>query len=199
MNERQGEKAAIRAEVLERRAVLTAGERAHLSRQICGRIEELPAFATAGVVLFYMPVRGEVDVLPLLRQALKQGKACAIPRCVGNDLEFYCIRYLDTDVEPGLWGIPEPKLVPENRCVPGSDSVIIMPGAAYGRNGARIGYGAGYYDRFLRSLPLCPATIAPAYGFQVYISVPQQPWDLPVDCIVTETETIVCHKGEEHP
>ena len=199
MLEIQADKARLRTAALEARAKLTQEERTALSRRICERIEAHPAFAAAQTALFYMPVRGEVDVLPLLRLALRQGKACALPRCLPeNRLEFYLIRFLDVDLEPGRWGIAEPKLVPENLCRPDGSSVIIVPGVAYGRPGGRVGYGAGYYDRFLRSLGCHPTTIAPAYGFQLYETIPQSSQDQPVDCIVTEAETIDCRGGLAH-
>lgn len=151
------------------------------SDRICDQIIQMPAFQKAETIYAYMAANGEVSLGFLLDYGWKKGKKVAVPKINGNDMEFYYIgSYLD--VSPGYFHIMEPKgdMVAENE-----DALILVPGVAFGKNGARMGYGKGFYDKYLSAHPGHP-TIAPAYEFQVLDSLITQPWDVPVEQIVTE-------------
>jgi 5-formyltetrahydrofolate cyclo-ligase len=191
MGELLSAKRAIRERVLDQRANLTEQQRAEKSAAICTAIAGIQEFASAKSILFFMPFRGEVDIVPLLNHALERGCTCALPKC-GKDrsLKLFAISDLDRDISPGKWEIPEPKdCLSEYTC--DDFSVIIVPGVAFDRQGRRVGYGAGYYDRLL-SAGRDVLKVAPAYAFQVVSELPHEQHDVPVDIIVTEEEIIDC-------
>lgn len=199
MNDAPSDKQAVRERVLAARAALTGDERAAKSGTICAAVERIGAYAGAKTVLFYMPIRGEVDIAPLMAGALGRGVRCALPRCgPGRSLRFYCVNDPQYDVEPGYKGIPEPKEC-LNECNAHDFSVIMVPGAAFDRQGWRVGWGAGYYDRLFALLGRGALRIAPAYAFQVLGRVPRQCHDESVDIIVTEDEVIDCRKAGGEP
>ncbi len=155
----------------------------------------MPAWHTARTVLFYMPTRCEVDVLPLLRQALEDGRRCLLPRCAPNcTLQLLPVEDLERDVAPGVFGLMEP-------CADGPDcagqpiDVILVPGVAYDRQGWRIGYGKGYYDRLLAGYRDRSALIAPAYALQLVPDACHRTYDVPVHWIATEDALLNCQDG----
>lgn len=201
MDELLSAKKAIRAQALMERSALGESERAQKSAAICSAIEAIPEYAAAPSILFYMPFRAEVDISPLIQKALQQGRRCALPKCHhGCMLRLYSIADISKDVAPGKWGIREPVTVDGCECTVQEFSVIMVPGAAFDRQGHRIGYGAGYYDRLLEASGGNTLKIAPAFALQIRSSLPQGKYDMPVDIIVTEGENIDCRKagGEEH-
>ena len=113
--------------------------------RIITRIRALPQYREARVIALYVPVRGEVDLLPLLEDT---SKTTLFPKVHGEDLAFYPAACIDTFV-PGRFGIPEP---PEGPVFPIRDiDLIFVPGISFDRTGHRIGYGKGYYDRLMRA------------------------------------------------
>jgi 5-formyltetrahydrofolate cyclo-ligase len=167
--------------MLGRRASQAGILRAAGSRRICARISRLSAFRRAGTIWLYFPVRGEVDVLPLFRSALRAGKQAAFPRVEGGRIVFYAVKSLSSLV-PGKFGIPAP-VAGASRPVSSPD-LVIAPGTAFSIGGARLGYGGGYYDRALRGSRA--TVLGAAFGFQVVAGLPQSPRDAAVDAVVTE-------------
>ena len=108
-------------------------------------------------------------------------------------LDIYRVTSLQDDLAPGLWGIPEP--LPE-RCVrieaAGKVDFILLPGVAFGRDGSRVGYGGGYYDRLIARLPHHPVLASAAYAMQLVEGIPQETTDCRVQWLVTEHEIIDC-------
>ncbi len=136
------------------------------------------------VILSYMPHGNEVDILPLNRWFLGNGKRLCIPRIL-NDQEMEAVRVdcLETGLSPGSFGIPEPGR--ECRAVPVHEvDLILVPGLAFDRHGNRLGHGKGYYDRFLKSHGAY--TIGIAYKFQLFDHIPTDIHDVRLDAIVTE-------------
>jgi 5-formyltetrahydrofolate cyclo-ligase len=200
MDDLLSQKKAIRNRILITRDSLSMAEWAEKSEAICSAIKSIKEYSAAQSILFFMPFRGEVDIKPLIEKALQQGRRCALPKCgKGGSLKLFSISNLSADVEPGMFGITEPK---ECMCEYTCDkfSVIIIPGVAFDRQGRRIGYGAGYYDRLLAKAARGSLIIAPAFALQVLAELPHGGHDVPVDIIVTEEETIDCRKagGEYH-
>lgn len=200
MSDLLSEKKAIRDRILSMRSGLDAAARAARSEAVCASMQRIDDYAGAGSVLFFMPFRGEVDISPLMQSALRGGTVCGLPKCGdGRSLRLFAVKDPACDIEPGMWGIPEPK-----ECLAeytASDfSVIMVPGAAFDRRGWRIGYGAGYYDRLLAAAGDHALKIAPAFSFQVLAELPHDLHDVPVDIIVTEEEIIDCRKarGNRH-
>ncbi|EFL50498.1 5-formyltetrahydrofolate cyclo-ligase [Solidesulfovibrio fructosivorans JJ]] len=186
------DKDALRRRMLGRRNAQEPELAARASQAVASRVEALPRYAAAREVLAYLPIRGEVDAGILVRSLLASGRRVLLPRCrpdAPGELDVGCLTSLDAAV-PGRYGILEP---PRAACLPPSaysPDVILVPGVAFDAKGARLGFGGGYYDRLL-ALPMAASalTIGLAYAFQVVPQLPADPWDRPVDIVVTELQT----------
>ena len=160
----QGERKAIklqkteqRREGLKRRSELTGEERAHAEERIRSVLIALPWYRNAGRLLLYVSYGNEVPTRWLMEEALAAGKQVFCPRVEGaGSMSFYRIDGPE-ELSPGFRGIPEPPAQEwrKYRIQPlteGKSDLIVMPGAAFDRNLGRLGYGGGYYDRFLQTL-----------------------------------------------
>ena len=134
-------------------------------------------------IYIYVSTPEETDTHALISWFLENGVPVAVPRCKGQEMDFYYIKGMD-DLEPGMMGILEPKI----SCVKAesTDAPMIVPGVAFGTDGKRIGYGGGYYDRFLRREP-DHLTIGICYDFQIIQNMPSEEQDIPVKHVVTPT------------
>lgn len=169
-------KAEARAFFKEKRAALDGEDKKNKDAAIRGHLSGLPEFREADLVLFYYPIKGEIDLRPLMEQGLKEGKGVALPVCREGEMHF---RLIGEGVEPGAFGIPEPTGEP---VAPTERTLCILPGYAY-NGGHRLGYGGGYYDRFLRDFP--GKTVFACYeGFCG--DFPTEAHDIPADMILTE-------------
>jgi 5-formyltetrahydrofolate cyclo-ligase len=181
-------KKEIRKKMLAARDSLLPAQRSSKSRQIEKRLFSLPEFKSAHAVMFFASFRSEVDTIPMVRRALGEGKRVILPKVIGDELELFEIRNIDSDVSPGAWGIPEPR--PRGSAPVKLDEldVIIVPGAAFDERGNRLGYGAGFYDKLLSTFK--KLTVAVAFDIQIVPMVPAAAHDVPVQKIVTETRVI---------
>lgn len=146
------QKAALRQSLKEQRAALDPAQAARWDSAIARNLLQSEAFARADVVFLYLAVRGEVETQPILGAALAAGKRVAAPVCgPGGWMEFRCFAGTH-QFAPGRFGIPEPLgSCPVARAT--ADSLCLVPGLAFDRRGFRLGYGGGYYDRFLPTFP----------------------------------------------
>ena len=153
----------------------------------------LPEFKQASVVFFYASFRSEVETIPSINLALKQGKRVILPVVLRKDtrLALYEIFTID-ELTPGYMGIPEPSQDGKEEVALKEIDLIIIPGAVYDRRGSRIGYGGGYYDRLLASMDRDIPIIAPAFKEQIVDDIPTEPHDKKVTIIVTDDEVIYC-------
>ena len=182
------EKKALRAHMLEQRALLPPEEAAWRGSSAQGHVLASPHWAKARTVALYMPIRGEVDTGLLRSRALAEHKRVLLPRCVaGRELELVACKDA-TELAPGAYGILEP--VP---ALPAVDldaqppQLLIAPCLAVDRQGCRLGYGGGYYDRLLR-LPGLQTTlcIGLIYALQHVPSLPRESWDIRLHGVCTE-------------
>ena len=186
-----GEKHAMRKKVAGRRIAQPLLLRRVRSLRVARRARKLSAVRRARVVLAYHPVRGEVDVRPLVRFLMRSGKAVAFPRVAGpGRLVFHRVRSLETGFVPGAFGIPEPAPSVVGEVAPEKADLILVPGVAFSLSGARIGYGGGYYDSLLRSCP-GPVAVGLAFEFQVLADLPRGPRDAFMDALVTEKRLLI--------
>lgn len=176
----------LRRIVRERRRHCSEADLAGMSRQITERILALEEYRNAGVVFAYMDLPGEVQTRELIRSCLKDGKKVAIPKVwSGNEpkMKFYEITGFDHLI-PGMMQIPEP----DPRCCPCLDeeekALVIMPGVAFDLDLNRIGYGAGFYDRYLHKHTE-HVTAAVAFDFQIFDEVPCEETDVRTQILVT--------------
>jgi len=181
---------------------MTSDGRAEFSRAITARILELAPYQSAACVLGYMSFGAEFATGAWVQQALRDGKQVLLPRVNGStkQLELYRIGDLQHDVAPGLWDIPEP--LPD-RCVrvDALEQVdfILLPGVAFARDGARLGYGGGFYDKLLARINQGegkPALVAAAFSLQLVKEIPQEATDRKVEWLLTENEVIDCGKEQ---
>lgn len=189
------EKKLIRQAVLEKRGCLTPLEAAQKSEAICRAVVATRAFVSARFIMAYIDARNEVQTEGIIRQAWAEGKRVAVPVCIPQT-HMLLVSELTSfgELRDGFYGIKEPM----EQCVrpvsPEQLDLIIVPAVAYDRRGYRIGYGGGYYDRFLSSLDKDIVTIGIAFDIQIVGEVPVQPFDIPVDMVITESGII---KGEK--
>lgn len=170
----------LRKEFLLRRRTLE--NRLEKDQKILERILHTDWYAKTHSIYTYVSYRAEVDTKKLIQQAWKDGKKVAVPRVCGEIINFYQIHSMD-DLEPGIKGILEPAL----HCVQleEQEAVLLIPGVVFDRAGYRIGYGGGFYDRYLETHPNY-LSVALAYECQLIDHVPRQPWDKKIDGIITE-------------
>ena len=182
------EKKDIRKQILAARGRMTEMEIREKSLAIRQKIFSLNEYKTCRLLLSYASYRNETDTSYIIQKALSDGKEVALPKIEGRRMVFYKIQSPD-DLKPGTMGIPEP---PKGRTADGEEALMIMPGIAFDRQLHRIGYGGGFYDRYL-SVHTNLFCIAIAYSFQVLGSVPFEETDIRPQMLVTEQEIIFPH------
>jgi len=181
-------KAAMRRTVLGRRDAMDAGGRAALSRAIALDIVALGAYRRSRIVMAYVSFGSEFQTGDVIRHALEAGKTLVLPRInrATRALEMYEVREPARDLEPGGWGISEPR---SDRC-PRVEldivDIVLVPGLAFDARGRRLGYGGGYYDRLLGGLTARPSLVAGAFEAQMVGAVPIGAHDVLMDIVVTE-------------
>lgn len=181
-------KSELRAQMRARREALPAQERARLGARIAGHA--WPLLEGVESVLLYADGFGEVPTDALARRLLAQGTALYYPRTLGKG-RMRAVRVRDlSELRPGRMGILEP----EGTEYTEEAQIVLLPGIAFARSGARLGFGAGYYDRFLAGKR--GRFVALAYSFQIVSALPMETHDVPVHCIVTEEGVYDCIKGE---
>lgn len=138
------------------------------------------AYRNAKTIYGYMSYNQEVRTLPILEQALRDGKRVAIPKCYGDQMRFI---YMDdlSQVEKSSCGIPEP--IADGPVADDETALVLMPGLAFDPQGHRIGYGGGFYDKFLAVEPDHP-TVALCFDFQVLPRLDTEKFDIPVDLVL---------------
>jgi 5-formyltetrahydrofolate cyclo-ligase len=188
-------KPEIRKKLLALREQLPAEVRAAYSAAISARITELQAYRKADAVLGYMNFGAEFASEIWIPQVLADGKRLALPRVNRhtNLLDLYWVDDIENQLAPGLWGIREPVV---ERCqrlaTPNEVEFVLLPGVGFGRDGARLGYGGGFYDKLLAHMTQRPALAAAGFALQIVEHIPQEATDVKVEWIVTEQETIAC-------
>ena len=196
-----GEKKALRKRILSLRDALSLEERHKKSAVIQSRLFSLPQFIAARTIALFVSCKSEVLTEAIIREALSRGKVTALPitDLARKQLILSRITDCDTDLAPGVWGIPEPKPDRIKPVTPDELDLVITPGAAFDRQGRRLGYGGGFYDGLLRSMTARKPAIALAFALQIVDEVPFDPsHDQPVDMIITEDEIIDCKEERDN-
>ena len=184
-------KKQIREEYLKLRAQIPAEEREIAQEKIADRLLDSGMFREARCIYIYAAFRAEADTRRIIAESLRQKKRVAAPRVRGkHTMDFYFVKSM-ADLRPGFLGIPEPGPWCPKAPHPGPDVLMVMPGAAFDREGTRIGYGCGYYDVYLGPDPEC-SLAALAFSSQITGSIPADAQDVRVRYIFTEKELITC-------
>jgi len=182
------DKKTMRKELLEKRKALTEEQRREYEETILRHLTEMPEVQEAKVLLLYLDFRGEVSSEGMIRWGIEQGKTVCAPVTVVDERRLIPVR-IETagEYDVGAYGIREPKM--RDELVVGVEEIdaVILPGVGFDRKGGRLGYGGGYYDRFLPRLRPDAKKIAVAYEVQVIKAVPMEEHDTILDAVVTES------------
>jgi len=140
--------------------------------------------------MFYVDVRTEVRTRQSLPEALGHGKRIVVPYCVEGELELFHLEDMD-ELSIGMYKILEPKeelrSKPEKQVDVGALDLVMVPGVAFDRRGARMGHGMGYYDKLLEHARADAPLIALAFECQLFPEIPTQSHDIFMDKIITES------------
>jgi len=188
-------KSGIRKQLLALREQLPVDVRAAHSAAITRRLLQLPEYRQAGTILGYMNFGAEFASELWIRQVLEDGKKLALPRVNHHtsQLDLYRVEDMENQLEPGLWGIREPVVERCERLTTLNEvEFVLLPGVAFTRDGARLGYGRGFYDKLLARMTIQPALVAAAFELQIVEQIPQESTDVKVEWIITEQESIAC-------
>ncbi len=180
------DKSLIRKDILEKRSKLTTSQVLDLSAHIAHSLFELPEYNRATDICSYISYNNEVMTQDIIKNSWQLGKNVASPRVTGKDMEFIYYNSYD-DLEVGAYNIMEPV---GNRVFDLEEGLVIMPGVAFDENKNRIGYGGGFYDRYLEKHPNC-IKIAIAYEFQIIPEIEYEPFDIKPDIIITDRRIIL--------
>lgn len=201
----QDEKKVFRKQMLAKRDAIPSENRIDADKMRNERIRNWDAYKNAELLLFYVSYRSEADTIQLIKEALDVGRSVAVPKVVGTEMVFYRITDFSQLVE-GYKGIFEPdterteSLTAEvgtadeqtaseaKRGLPEA-SLLFVPGCAFDEKGGRMGYGGGFYDRFMEKYPEVKR-VALAYEEQLVPEVPREAHDKSVDVIVTEARIL---------
>lgn len=195
-------------------------DRLAVAAQIFRNLERFPKFTDAQTLAVYLDFGFEAPIRPFLPRLFERaGRVVAVPRCVGRELEFYRLDaprflaadaeiadagdFLDrdafspervfrlTDLTSGAFGIWEPLPNPTRLVAPDAFDLVLVPGLAFDLNGGRLGRGAGFYDRFLATLPKTTRLIGVALDEQIVEKTPRDALDLPVDALATPSRFVL--------
>lgn len=186
-------KAALRKDILSRRAGLDSEAVYRESLRVAALVETLGPFARATQALVYLGFRGEIDPTPLIERLWRRGATVLAPRCRPGEealLDLACITCME-DLAPGRYGILEPHPETCPALTSFRPHVALIPAVAFDRKGGRLGFGQGYYDRLLAGEAFADTyLIGLAHDFQVADDIPTDEWDRPVHAVVTADEVI---------
>lgn len=173
----------LRREMKRLNLSLTADERAEKSWRIFSRVERLPAFAAAHTVAFFCALADEPATQPAIARWLAQGKRIVVPRVGGERMEFF--EYAPETMCAGAFGISEPG-AGAVLCPPAEIDLVVVPGTVFSPQGARMGRGRGYYDRYLSQRKFRGVKVGVCYAHQLVGELPVEPHDVAMDCVVAE-------------
>ena len=173
-------KQELRASIRTRKRAMTEEEIVSRSEKLAQLFLNSEAYRNAKTVYGYLPYNQEVRTVPMLEQALRDGKRVAVPKCYGDKMKFIFMEDL-SKVEKGYANIPEP--IADGPIADDETALVLMPGLAFDPQGHRIGYGGGFYDKFLAGEPHHP-TLALCYEFQMLDHLETEEFDIPVDYVL---------------
>ena len=174
------DKQALRKEIRDQKRAMTEEMIVAKSEKLGELFAASELYQNAKSIYGYLPYNQEVRTVAMLEQAIRDGKRVAVPKCYGDEMRFIWMEDL-SKVEKGYAGIPEP--VEDGPVADDHTALVLMPGLAFDPQGHRIGYGGGFYDRFLAEETEHP-TLALCYDFQMLEHLETEEFDIPVDCVL---------------
>ena len=174
------DKQTLRKQIREQKRAMTQEQIETASARLGELFLQSEQYRQAKTIYGYLPYNQEVRTVPMLEQAIRDGKRVAVPKVCGEEMRFIYIADF-TRVEKGYAGIPEP--IDDEPVADDPTALVLMPGLAFDPDGHRIGYGGGFYDRFLAAEPNHP-TLALCYSFQMLPKLETEEFDIPVDRVL---------------
>ena len=188
-------KAKLRKKLLAQRERLGKKFVQASSRRVCARLVAAREFRKAKNILFYYPVKNEVNCLAAMRKGLEMGKRVFLPRIRKWDFQIVEVKKLPElekmGARKGTFGVPEPS---GKRAPLGKIELVVVPAVAFDRRGGRIGYGGGYYDELLGKKEFKGVSIGACYSKFLFGELPSEGHDKRVDYIVCEEKVITCKR-----
>lgn len=186
-------KKQMRASTKEKRLSMDAGIKSAADKKICNKLLNLWSVREATTVLCYVSTPIEVDTKEFIAALLKSGKTVAVPRCEGgkSEMNFYRIDSLD-ELLPGSFGVLEPEPSAEKKIVDTEGTVCVVPAFMFDKKGYRLGYGKGYYDRYLSRYE--GSTVGICYEENITDELFHGKYDRAVDLVLTEKHITVIQK-----
>ena len=179
------DKRALRRHIGEKKRAMSAAEIEARSAALAEKLYATDEWRLAKSVYAYMAFNQEVRTRPVIERAWAEGKRVAVPKVVGGELRFIWLGNFSELAPQGAFGIPEP--VDDFPIADDDSALVMMPGLAFERQGHRVGYGGGYYDRWLAAHPGHP-TVALCFGFQVVDGIEAEAHDMAVDRIIADDQ-----------
>ena len=180
------EKIKLRNDMKQRRKDLTQQKKKFLDNKIQQSLYRLWQYKSCELLLTYVSKDIEVDTIKVIEKALKQGKKVAVPICIvdGCLMDFYYINSIEDDLESGAFGVLEPIVERCEKVTEFNNALCVVPGFSFDSQGYRLGYGKGYYDRFLNKFN--GVTVGLCYSSCVKWELPHGYYDKPVDFLITD-------------
>jgi 5-formyltetrahydrofolate cyclo-ligase len=188
----------LRSQYLRLRDQLSLAQRREKSAAIFRTLCEQPVFQAAEHLFLYMNFRSEVETCEILHCCLAAGKKVSVPLTLVQEARLLAVQITDPEpqIQAGYCGIPEPSpaQLAHAQSKPEEIDLVLLPGAVFDPLGARLGYGGGFYDRFLSEAAPQAFRIALAYALQVIEELTTQPHDQYMDMIITEQQVYLCSR-----
>ena len=163
------------------------------SQVITEKLLSMECIKKANVIMLYLDFNNEVKTDALIKKLLSIGKTVVAPVTIKDKRKLipFKITNIKDDITIGAYGIREPKQNPNNKLSIKDIDIVIVPAVAYDKNCYRLGYGGGFYDRFIKKLKDDAITIGIAFDLQVLNSIPKESHDAQLNYIITETNTYI--------
>lgn len=174
------DKKELRSYIRQRKRAMSEEQIVSASQRLGELFAASSEYQNAQTIYGYLPYNQEVRTIPMLERAMKDGKRVAVPKVYGEQMRFIYITDM-SQVDKGYAGIPEP--IADEPVADDPKALVLMPGLAFDPQGHRIGYGGGFYDRFLAQEPEHP-TVALCYDFQMLEKLETEEFDIPVDKVL---------------
>jgi 5-formyltetrahydrofolate cyclo-ligase len=183
-------KRALRADLRERRQAMSAAAREAASDGVTRQLLSLISTLDATSVSCYLSTGAEPDTHAFVRAAVAQGIRVLLPVTRVDGLLDWAVATEDGDISEGMFGLPEPTGELLGPIAVNDVDLMIIPAASVDRNGMRLGWGRGYFDKTIGSMENCPPVYAVIFDSELVDDVPAEPHDQPVTGVVTPTQTI---------
>lgn len=189
------DKKTLRKEILQKRATLSTENILEYSDIIESKLYETDSYKEAKNIMSFISFSDEIHTHEIIKGSIKLGKSIVVPVTIPKTREMKVSQVLDfSELEIGYYNILTPKKEFIRFVDPNTIDLILVPGVVFARNGYRVGYGGGYYDRFFSKLNKEVKKIGLAFDLQIVDKVPTDSFDIPIDLIITEKEIIDCLK-----